>query len=53
MDYNFKEVESKWQGYWEKEEVFKTDINNMEDPFYILNMFPYPSGDKLHMGHWF
>jgi leucyl-tRNA synthetase len=53
MSYNFQELEQKWQNIWEKSNVFKLDINKEVDPFYLLVMFPYPSGDKLHMGHWF
>ena len=53
MNYNFNDVEKKWQKYWDEEEIFKTDIKTLADPFYILTMFPYPSGDKLHMGHWY
>jgi len=52
MDYNFREIEKKWQGYWEKNKTFKTpdDITNPKK-CYILDMFPYPSGAGLHVGH--
>lgn len=53
MDYNFKKIEKKWQDYWKENKTFNSDINSLKEPFYILNMFPYPSGDKLHMGHWY
>jgi leucyl-tRNA synthetase len=53
MTVNFKEVEAKWQKRWEENKVFAVDVNTMEDKFYTLVMFPYPSGDKLHMGHWY
>ncbi|MFZ2339581.1 MAG: leucine--tRNA ligase [Bacteroidales bacterium] len=52
MDYNFKEIEKKWQQYWEKNKTFKTpdDLTN-PNKCYILDMFPYPSGAGLHVGH--
>jgi leucyl-tRNA synthetase len=52
MDYNFREIEKKWQIYWEKNKTFKTP-DNMDNPnkCYILDMFPYPSGAGLHVGH--
>ena len=50
--YNFKEVEKKWIKYWEKNNTFKTDLNDFSKPkYYALDMFPYPSGVGLHAGH--
>ena len=50
--YNFKEIEKKWQEYWEENQTFKTDIRDFSKPkFYALDMFPYPSGVGLHAGH--
>lgn len=52
MDYNFKEIEQKWQNYWEQNKTFKTpeDLTNPRK-CYVLDMFPYPSGAGLHVGH--
>ncbi len=52
MDYNFHEIEKKWQKYWEENKTFKTpeDLTN-PNKCYILDMFPYPSGAGLHVGH--
>lgn len=52
MDYNFHEIEKKWQKYWEDNKTFKTpdDLTNLKK-CYILDMFPYPSGSGLHVGH--
>ncbi|MCQ2496236.1 MAG: leucine--tRNA ligase [Lachnospiraceae bacterium] len=50
--YNPKEIEPKWQSYWEKNETFKTDVWDFSKPkYYALDMFPYPSGVGLHAGH--
>ncbi|MCI8272475.1 MAG: leucine--tRNA ligase [Clostridia bacterium] len=52
MSYNFREIEQKWQEYWEKNNTFYTDVWDFSKPkFYALDMFPYPSGQGLHVGH--
>ena len=52
VSYNPKEIEPKWQQYWDKNETFKTDVWDFSKPkFYALDMFPYPSGVGLHAGH--
>ena len=48
MDYNFKEIERKWQSYWAANETFKAEIDNSKPKYYVLDMFPYPSGAGLH-----
>ncbi len=53
MKYPFTEVEKKWQQYWEENNVHKTDLNKLEKKLYTLVMFIYPSGSKLHIGHWY
>lgn len=51
-EYNHLEIEKKWQKYWEEHETFKTDVWDFSKPkFYALDMFPYPSGQGLHVGH--
>ena len=52
MPYNFNEIEKKWQEYWDKNKTFYTDVWDFSKPkFYALDMFPYPSGQGLHVGH--
>ena len=51
MDYNFKEIERKWQSYWAANHTFKAEIDSSKSKYYVLDMFPYPSGAGLHVGH--
>ncbi len=51
MEYNHKEIESRWQNYWRENEIYKTSENPAKEKFYVLDMFPYPSGAGLHVGH--
>lgn len=51
MSYNHRDIEKKWQQFWEENKTFKTDTNSDKPKFYALDMFPYPSGAGLHVGH--
>ena len=51
MDYNFSEIEQRWQAEWEKNQTYKVSNQSDKQPFYVLDMFPYPSGAGLHVGH--
>ena len=53
MRYPYFEIEKKWQNYWEENQVFKTDFSQTDNKLYCLVMFIYPSGSKLHCGHWY
>lgn len=53
MRYPFNEIESKWQKFWEDNKTYKTDLSKSEKKLYTLVMFIYPSGAKLHVGHWY
>ena len=51
MEYNFKDIETRWQESWRKQELYKVSEDTSRSPYYVLDMFPYPSGAGLHVGH--
>jgi len=51
MEYNFSEIEKKWQHYWRENETYKVSEDKTKQKYYVLDMFPYPSGSGLHVGH--
>jgi leucyl-tRNA synthetase len=51
MDYNFREIEAYWRSFWAENQTFKVEEDTSKEKFYVLDMFPYPSGAGLHVGH--
>ena len=51
MEYNHLDIEKKWQSFWAENKIFKAEIDENKKKFYVLDMFPYPSGSGLHVGH--
>lgn len=51
MEYNHREIESRWQAYWQENKTYAAEDNSTKEKFYVLDMFPYPSGAGLHVGH--
>ena len=51
MEYNFRDIEHKWRTFWAENQTYKVTEDNSKEKFYVLDMFPYPSGAGLHVGH--
>jgi leucyl-tRNA synthetase len=51
MEYNFTSIEKKWNAYWKETKAYAVSNDSSKKPFYVLDMFPYPSGAGLHVGH--
>ena len=51
MEYNFREIESKWISFWKENKSYKVSEESTKEKYYVLDMFPYPSGAGLHVGN--